>query len=672
MSDDPLAKLRRRVPPAGARPATVPTLTASEPDAVTVPALPVTSDEGQEPSRPTLGSRYRAAASAAATMELALAALLVVQITWLGVLYHRSWFFGDDFSFLRFAQHQPLSWTYLTTPFNVHLAPGLRLIYWLLAHLGGLDWTLAVAGRLVIEAATTLLLYRLLIVLNASRWGAYAVTAVYAFSSLTVPSTAYLGNATNQVPSQLALVLAGLCWVRYCRSRDLLAAAGTGLALFVAVCFWEKSAIDGAALLLLLSLWLANTGTINRVRRLIHDLPGLGLAFVPMAVFFGYFVSHHYGQSSFPTGIAPRSAVSLIWTQWTKALWLGAAGGPWRWVSLGGVPDAVAQPPTWGVVVGQVLFVGLVVAGWIRNRWVSLLPWLILAAALVSGELLVANGRFAGLGVITALDYHYGADLLVLLAVATGLACCTNRLSSDLAGSNRHTWAAARQAWTPMATTGLVVVLAFSGAFSGWRWTTIFATSPAKSYETQLVAAVHALPPDKGLFDVPMPISIQTFLEPYRRVSDMLGDAEVSAHIDSGLGTPRLPLPDGRIVPATFFVAGRTAPLPTRTPICPRLIQGQGSTTFPIREKLGLGYYFVKVGYFQQRPTTLTVQVDDAHEEPIQVQGPDSVGAGSTLANQYVALQLGQPAFVTVKSSSPATNICLTSLSVGYPVAANP
>lgn len=601
-------------------------------------------------------------------VEIAVAAVVAGQAVWLGLLYGRGWFFSDDFSFIRFAQWRHLSWSYLATPVNVHLAPGLRLAYWCVAHVVGLNWWPTVAVRLALQALTTVLLFRLLTTLRVDRRVALAVTSLYAFSALLVPSTAYLGNAVNQVPSQLAVVTACLCFLHYRRSSRRRWALGCGLAMLVGAGFWEKSAIDTGCLLVVLAVWLGDGTVRHRIRAAVRDVLGWLLILAPTAAFFVYFLTRHFG-ASLPSAHAPSAGegLRLVAEQWGRALWPGAVGGPWHWFGLPGVLTQSPAPTLVGEIVGQLVFAVLAVVAWRRHgRW-SLLAWAAAVVPLVIGELIVGAGRFSFIGKFSALDYHYCADLAVPLAVGIGLACGTpprviRRPLAHVLGLPPG------QLRGSAVVGGMVAVGMVSAGFSGWGWVDRWATSPGKDYTTSLVIGARLLPPGHGLFDVPVPPSVASLLEPYRRVSDLLTDARVPVLLNGGVGTPRTVTDTGAVVPARFKVAGRAAASPDETPVCPRLIQGTGSRSFALPPSVGVGEFFVRVAFFQRRSTDLTVSVTGRDGRPLPVVGSDQVG-GSTLAADYVALSGGQPATITLTSNSPATNICVTDLSVGDPVA---
>lgn len=624
--------------------------------------------------RPALarGLRHRLAIRPAAG-EWWLTGLVVAgQAVWFAVLCSRGWFLNDDFSFIRDAVGRAPTWSYLTMPVNVHLAPGLRLSFWVLQHTVGLSWWPTVVARVVLQAACTAALYLLLRRLAVPARLALGCLIVYAFSPLLIPATLYLASAVNQVPSQLAVVAALHCLVSYCRSRRLRWALACGLSLLVAACFWEKAAVEGAMLVIALRFgWLSSGSWRSRLRQLAVDVRGWGLMFGPLAAYFGYFVARGFGAGP-RTKLGLGTDLHLIWTQWSHALWPTAVGGPWRWYSLRDVYDSAANPRLGAVVAGQVLVVVLLVVSWRRRRWGGVAAWLVLLGITGVGEVLVASGRFAVLGNLTSLDLHYAADLGVPAAVLVALALSPRSPAVPTAPAIDEP----PRRRPPLRRLGLAVVsgltaVAFviSAGISSTAWADRWHDSQAHRYVTQLIASVRRAPPPVNLFDVGPPVQVITYLEPHRHVSDLLADADVPAEYGRAVSMPKTVDASGHVIPAgenTFAQAGLS---PTASKLCPRLVRGSGTFTFRFTTPLPTAEYFLKVSFFQARPTGLDVSVRDRAGHAIGIRDSHLVGRDNTLGTDYVALDYGSPASVVFVSNSDATDICLTDVALVQPTA---
>src|SRR5688572_18480891 len=93
---------------------------------------------------------------------LAVGAIAVVQGVVIGALGTAGYFYLDDVDFSADGAKHPLNWDYLTLPVNVHLTPGLRLVYWLIAHYAPYDNGATVLGRVLVQALATALMGYLL------------------------------------------------------------------------------------------------------------------------------------------------------------------------------------------------------------------------------------------------------------------------------------------------------------------------------------------------------------------------------------------------------------------------------------------------------------------------------------------------------------------------------
>lgn len=602
--------------------------------------------------------------------QVALAAIVGFQAAWFAVLTARGWFFNDDFTFMGQSVGRSLSWSYLTLPVNVHLAPGLRLAYWLSVHYEHLHYWPSVVWRVALQMIATVLLYRLLVRLTRSVRGSLIVTAGYAFSPLLLPAMVYLAAAINQLPSQLFLLVALHCCLNYDRDRKRKRrwALLCGLSLVAAACFWEKTAIDGALIIVVLRLgWLTSGSLRHRVGSLARDVVGWVAILGPLAVFFGYFLTHDYGASAQHLSLARD--LHLAWGQWSRSLFPGVIGGPWHWFALNQVYNSVADPPRAVVVLGQAAFVVLLVVGWLRTRWLGLLAWSLPLLTVFVGEALIGAGRFSLLGVFITLDYHYAADLAVPTAIAIALACFGPRARESAAATApamprvRHS---ARRLRTPIALVLAAAVLV-TAALSDLRWVNRFEMDGAHRYVGNLLAGVSHLPPSSSVYDTTVPLTVLPFIE-NEHLSDLLALSGRKVAFDGA--NPELADSTGHLRQAVFYVDA-VGPGASHE-FCPRPIQGITTSRVRLNAPVGDNEYFLRVDYFQQRPTTLRVTVRGANGKVIPARGPDTIGTDTTLGASLIALTFGSPAEVTFTSDSAATNICLTQVAIGVPLLASP
>ena len=591
--------------------------------------------------------------------DVVLSVIVVAQAAWLSVLASRGWFYTDDFQDLAQSVHRSLHPSYLTTPLNDHLSPGVRLAFWLVEHGIGLHYAPTIAIRVVVQAICTVLLYRLLRLLTPSARLALAVTGVYAFTPLLVPGTLWLTTAlTLQLP-QLFSILAFDFHIRHVRTGSWRWAAACGLALLVAAGFWEKSGITGLLLVLLSAGWLHPGGPWQRLRAMLRDWLGWVFTLGPLLAFGAYDVAtgHGKGAARLPVG----AAAHLIWLQWAHAVWPAAIGGPWRWFAVGAVYQSIALPGPVVVVLGQCAFVGLAIVGWRRNRWAGLAAWLLPLASVALGILLVGIGRYATFKDIIATDFHYAYDVAVPMAVAAVLSLSrpTDAQSQPDAGR----WRRRLRAGTAI---GVALALLASATVSVVTWTNRWHASPAQAYTTTVLRSVRQLGPAATLYNTPVSQRVLPFVEGDRHLANLLAVAGVPAHINNGPEAPRIIDDSGHARAATFYqvATGRG----TTNRFCPNLLRAAHPLVIRLSPPVTPNEYFLRLTYFQNRPTRMLVSVSDSSGTPVPVVGP-SVALDRTLGDVVLGLGYGKPATVTIRDPDAATNTCVTQVSLGVPVA---
>jgi hypothetical protein len=604
-------------------------------------------------SRPTVRGRHPRGAS------YALLGIVAAQAVWFAVLSSRGWFYTDDFQDMAQSLHRSLGPSYLLSPLNDHLSPGVRLVFWLTTHVIGLHYGPTIAVRVVIQAVTTLLLYRLLRLVSPSARLALGITAVYAFSPLLVPGTLWLTTAlTLQIP-QIATILAFDAHIRHARTGSWWWSAASGLNLLIAASFWEKSGIT-AVLLVILSLgWLQVGGLRRRIWAVVRDWRGWLLTLGPLVAFAAYDIASGTGKSA--TTLPVTAALRLTWLQWSQALWPSVIGGPWHWFAIGSVYQSIARPGVVAIVIGQCTFVALAAVGWRRNRWAGVFAWFLPLVSVALGITLVGVGRYALLNTLIATDFHYGFDLAIPTALAAALSLA--RTGTPVPQRVRSPWRA--RALTVAAVGAGGAVLA-SCIVSAATWTQRWHVSPAHTYTASVLKSVKALGPNATLYDTPVSPRVLPLIEGDRHLSNLLALAGVQVHINNGPEPPQVIDDHGHARPATFFVAA--VGHGTRNRFCPNALRGQQPLVVPLRGRVTPNEYFLRLTYFQNRPTRLLVTVTGPAGKPIAVPA-SPLALDSTLGQTVVRLGFGQPATLTLQGSSAATNYCLTKAELGVPLA---
>jgi hypothetical protein len=584
--------------------------------------------------------------------------IIAGQAVWFAVLSSRGWFYTDDFQDMAQSLHRSLGPSYLLSPLNDHLTPGVRLVFWLTAHGIGLHYGPTIAVRVLIQAVTTLLLYRLLRLVSPSARLALGITAVYAFSPLLVPGTLWLTTAlTLQIP-QVATILAFDAHIRHVRTGSWRWSAASGLNLLIAASFWEKSGIT-AVLLVILSLGWLHTGRLHRrVWAALRDWRGWLLTLGPLVAFAAYDIASGTGKSA--TTLPVTAALRLTWLQWSQALWPSVIGGPWRWFALGSVYQSIARPGTVAIVIGECAFVLLAAVGWRRNRWAGVLAWLLPLVSVALGITLVGVGRYAQLNTLIATDFHYGFDLAIPTALAAALSLA--RTAEPAPARERSRWRSRARTLVAVGVGGAVLA---SCIVSAATWTQRWHVSPAHTYTSSVLASVRGLGPGATLYDTPVSPRVLPLIEGDRHLSNLLDLAGVHAHINNGPQPPQIIDDHGQARPANFFVAA--VGHGTKNRFCPDALRGQQPLVVPLRGRVTPNEYFLRLTYFQNRPTQLRLSVTSATGKPIAVPA-SPLTLDPTLGQVVVRLGFGQPATLTLRGSSAATNYCLTKAELGVPL----
>jgi hypothetical protein len=223
------------------------------------PGRAVTADIASPRAEPTDRSREVRSAD---RFRLALGAIVIVQAIWLGALMSRGWYYQADFSNLAQATGRPLSWSYLSLAQGGHLGIPGRLAFWALNRTIPLNYPATIVLRALAQAAATFLLARLLVLLVGRRRGVLVIVVLYALSPLLVQSTLWLTSAIGFLGSQLFVLMALHCHVRYAVTRKLRWALITAVALFSATLIAEQSAVI-AVVLPMLSIAFLHDGTFR-------------------------------------------------------------------------------------------------------------------------------------------------------------------------------------------------------------------------------------------------------------------------------------------------------------------------------------------------------------------------------------------------------------------------
>lgn len=597
-------------------------------------------------------------------VRLAVTGIVVAQAIWLWVLIGRGWYLQADFSNLADAQRSGLGWSYLREPLGGHFAPVLRLLYSMLDRIGTLDYTVTVALRVGLQAAGTLVLYRVLRTLAGRTTLVLTVVTLYSFSPLLLPGLAWLSSGMGLALGQLLALLGVDRYLAYTRTGRLRPAAAAGALLAVATLCADQWIV---AVLIppILALGYVYTGAIGRrLRAFVQNWRAWSLILGPVAVAAA--LAAILADTTGTTAIGFDAGYHLLRDEWLRAVGPAFVGGPWSWFGDSRTYAPFLLPPDEARLLGQIAFVVLVLLGFERTRWRSLAGWSLPLAVVVVGTLLIGVGRYDASGLLIAITPRYSFQVVAPLAMGIVLALSDPVLGQEQAarppGASR--WAVDRPRLVLIsAATALVGIMSI---VSSLRFSTRWAANPADEYVAALVASVRAAGPDVNLYDTPVPSHMISVVEPHHHLSDLLRLAGVSARFDDPRTEPLVATPTGRLSKATFLSTATGAG--PQQPNCGTHIKGKGSWTIPLTKPARPQEWFLRLELYQAVPSVVDIDVADEHGA-VRAPVTGSTVALPRLAAINLRLPFFAPAAVHVRSDSATTDLCLVHVRVGGPFA---
>lgn len=443
-------------------------------------------------------------------------ALVAVHVAVRGWSIWSSWFYADDFKLLQEGLIPRPGPGYLVDSYNGHLMAGGRLVAWIVSQSGHVEWELAAAIMLGIQAAASLACLWMLLVLFGRRWAILVPLVLYTTSALSTPSFVWWAASLNQTPLQLAFFCAVGAWVRHLRGdgrRWLVATlAATAFGLF----FWIKAVLIVPVLAFLALGYFAQGGPVRRLSTVLRRywlacLGALALV-VPYALL--YLAVAEDQSRDFSLGLVGRLADSMIGTAFGTAI----VGGPWRWDSQV-PPTAYVAPPDWSTHLAWVVLAGTVGYLWLR-RSRTLRAWAMVAGYLTALLALVVTSRAPVFGAVVGLEPRFAADALIVTTLALGLA--TMPLVGAVESSEERTHPLLTRPAPRWLVVACVVLVAAGGTWSSLTYATYWHDSTSKSYLLTLKTDLDRRPPT-DLVDQAVPEDVSSLLVAPANTTGFLG-----------------------------------------------------------------------------------------------------------------------------------------------------
>jgi hypothetical protein len=604
--------------------------------------------------------------------KLALGAIVAAQAIWLGVLMGRGWYYQADFANLADAANHNLSWSYLTLSVGGHLGIPGRVVLWLLAHFAPLNYPLTIVARLIAQAAATVLLGRLLVVLVGRRPGVLVVLALYAFSPFLLQGTLWLSPAIGLLGSQLCALFALHCHVRYALDRRLRSAVGAAAGIFGATLLAEQAAVT-ALILPILSIAFLHAGSLRqRMRSTLSCWPEWVLIASPIIAFLVYFFAvGDYGKAAH--GLSLSDVTSVVGVDWGASMAPGLLGGPWRWYSGGNNYLGLADPAL-AVRIGCLCaIVALVALGVRRTGWRAVAAWSMPAITSAVGIVIVAAGRFGTLGVAIAKQFEHAFFSAVPAALAVCLALWPSdpeQMQARLHGAPDEARSASvaapgsRRRLVRVPAAAAVLALAAGSVISGITYTQIWARNPARSYVQGVEHSLGRTRAKIALYDTAIPSSLLP-LETTNYVSDLLTLTGQQADFGYATTKPKIIDDTGHAVPARFFVHTRVDL--SGAQFCRYPVRGTATVTKPFQHSARSNDWYLQLEYFQQHASVVDVALIGSDGEPVAPDSGTRVLLRTRLGRVHLLFRATTATSIRIRGVGSETNVCFTAALLGFP-----
>lgn len=576
--------------------------------------------------------------------------MVIAQVTLRAWALYPSWFYLDDYNLLLDAQGRTLDADYLLTPYNSHLMPAGRLIAWLVADAGTLNWTLAATCLLVLQSLAGLGALWMLVTLFRARWAVLAPLALYLSSVLTLPAMMWWTAGLNQVFLQAAFFLTVGAWVRYLRARRLPWLAATGLGLTLGLLFYVKALLILPVLAYLALAYFADGSPLRRLGTVIGRY---WPAAVVGAVISGAYLSYYLANVRQPlTGTTLTVLGGIADSMLGTAFMTAVVGGPWRWAALA-PPNAFADSPPWAVHAAWV-GVAMVVAYAALRRTGTLRAWVLLLIYLAGLLNLLVNSRAPVYGPVIGLEYRYLTDAACAVALCLGLVFL--ELGGAPGSSRPRVDPLLRVRLPRRAVVGLVLAVCLSGLASSVRYVEIWHTQNASDAYLHTLARSLRTHGAVELADTAVPEEVVPgSFSPENRVSRLVPLLSDTASFPDTSGRLATVGPDGTLR-RTLIEPGVTAE-PGPSPDCGWLVRATGRT-IPLTSRAFPWEWWVRIGYLSGRDSDLTV-----------VAGTDRVAVSveSGLHDVYLKVD-GSFDEIRFEGLDPGATMCVDTIEVGQPV----
>ena len=264
------------------------------------------------------------------------ALMIAAQLVFRAWAVYPAWFFLDDYNILVAARHSGLTPAYLLDPYSGHVWPGGRLIVWLVAQTGSLNWAVSATVTLVMQLAASAAALWMLVKLFGPRKLILVPLGLYLTSALMMPAFMWWVAALTRLPVQIAFFAAVTTWVSYLRSRQLRPLMATVLIVVLGLAFDVPGLLVLPVLAFIALAYFSSGGPLRRVKDV---LVRYRLAWSMLVVIGGAYSAYYVlTVPQITTQTLSSSLPGILASMLGVAFVTGILGGPWRW--------NVSAPPT--------------------------------------------------------------------------------------------------------------------------------------------------------------------------------------------------------------------------------------------------------------------------------------------------------------------------------------
>ncbi|MFB7879041.1 hypothetical protein ACFC06_27670 [Nocardia sp. NPDC056064] len=572
------------------------------------------------PPRPEDSPRSSRPTPTARTVLIVAVTAILAQLVLRGWVAASGFFYWDDYLLIGRVGSQPLwSSELLFTSHDGHVMPLALALTWLVTTVAPLDWTLAAAVLLLLQALASLAVLRLLLVLLGPRVRLLGPLLFFLFVPLAVPAFAWWAAAVNALPLQIALAWVSADAVLLVRTGRRRYAVSGALVFALALLSFEKSVVvlPVAFAVVVLAASVAGEPVREVARRGAALWTAAGAVLLAWAACFLLVIERPRGLSG------PEHPGILVRRALSDGLVPGLFGGPWRWERWQPATPW-ADPPMLAVIASWIALI-LFAAWTIRTRrrvvpiWLATIAY---AVATIAPVVLLRDGP--GTAGLLLQSLRYFADFAVVATIALALLTMTPPRSAAVPGRP-----AIRGRRVPIAATILFLA---SSVYSTVTFTHAWEPSPARTYVTGVRASLPTA--DAPLLPQEVPWNVLNPLAFPENMTDHVF-APLATPTTFALWTPTLRMitDTGEIVDANVWWNRAIV----ADPGCGHRVRGTTSAVLPLDGPMQIRDWTVQLNYLAERDGRIAVSFDGDTETTAEVRrGLNTVyvrllGGGSAL-----------------------------------------